>query len=140
MTKVIAITEIHRTVEPGVPGDKAKGIAAIAPKTQIIPPGSILDATGEELKELRKLKAVRDPAPGEKIGVSIDPDDTDMMVQAKLAAARAGMSTAPEQDDDGKSDLDAAAKAEAKKKAQEAKAKAKAATGKPGADDASNLV
>lgn len=157
MTKVIAITEIHRTVEPGAPGDKQKGIAPVKPTVQIIPPGSIIETTGSELADLRRLKAVRDPLPGEKIGVSISADDTDSQVQAKIAAARAGIVPAgEEQGDDGKgsvpqTDTKAAKKAAAAAKAAEAagdsnksttKATAKPASGssETSGDDTSNLV
>lgn len=127
MTKVIAITEIHRTVSNGQPGDKQKGIAAVKPVTQIIPPGSIIESTGDELKEFRRLKAVRDPLPGEKIGVSISPDDTDAEVQAKLAVARAGIAAPGDlQPDDGKGSVPQEDKNAAKKAAAAAKAAGKA--------------
>lgn len=152
MTKVITINEIHRTVQPGQLGDKAKGIPAVKPVIQIIPPGTVISSEGEELKEFRRLKAVRDIRPGEKVGVAIDPDDNDTEMAAKIAAARAGVAEhvgehAGNVDDAGTAKKAAAASKAAAKASDSGKTTTKATT-KPaagssestGGDSTDNLV
>lgn len=61
MAQVIAITEIVRNIEPGVPANKEKGTKAIPPKSKKILPGTLFVSEGDELATLRKARAVRDP-------------------------------------------------------------------------------
>ena len=77
--KVIAITEIHRTIEPGVAGDKAKGIRPKPPKVQIIAPKTVFMAStkadqddgSSEFDRLLKSGAIREPEKDEKVAVDI---------------------------------------------------------------------
>ena len=77
--KVIAITEIHRTIEPGVAGDKAKGIRPKPPKVQIIAPKTVFMASTKadqddgtsEFDRLLKSGAIREPEKDEKVAVDI---------------------------------------------------------------------
>lgn len=99
MTKaltLIAINQIIRTVEPGKPGDKSKGIKATPPKTQVINPKTIFVAQDDdEFKELTEgpAPAARAPEKDEKVEVSIDnvlPKDAEAdKAAAKEAAAKA---------------------------------------------------
>ncbi len=78
--KVIAVTNIHRTLVPGEPADKSKGIGPKAPKIQVIQAGTIFMASTEERKgyeqseydELMALGAIREPEKGEKVAVSVE--------------------------------------------------------------------
>jgi hypothetical protein len=78
--KVIAVTTIHRTLEPGTAADKTKGIAAKPPKIQVIQAGTIFLASTEDRKgydqseydELKGLGAIRDPEKDEKVAVSVE--------------------------------------------------------------------
>lgn len=50
-----AITEIHRTIKPGVAADKNKGIPPKAPEVQIIKPGAVFEARSkDEYDDLKK--------------------------------------------------------------------------------------
>ena len=77
--KVIAITEIHRTIEPGVAGDKSKGIRPKPPKVQIIAPKTVFMASTKadrdddtsEFDRLLKSGAIREPEKDEKVAVDI---------------------------------------------------------------------
>lgn len=99
MTKaltLIAINQIIRTVEPGVPGDKSKGIKATPPKTQVIQPKTIFVAQDEtEFNELTEgpAPAARAPEKDEKVEVSIEnvlpADEAAAKAQAKADAAKA---------------------------------------------------
>lgn len=99
MTKaltLIAINQIIRTVEPGVPGDKSKGIKATPPKTQVIQPKTIFVAQDEtEFNELTEgpAPAARAPEKDEKVEVSIEnvlpADEAAAKEQAKKDAAAA---------------------------------------------------
>lgn len=78
--KVIAVTVIHRTLAPGEPGDKSKGIAAKAPKVQVIQPKTVFLASNDaregfdqsEYAELKASGAIRDPDSDEKVEVSVE--------------------------------------------------------------------
>lgn len=78
--KVIAVTTVHRTLEPGVPADKQKGTAAKPPKVQVIQAGTIFLSSTDERKgyelseydELKALGAIRDPEKDEKVAVSVE--------------------------------------------------------------------
>lgn len=81
--KVIAVTVIHRTLEPGKPADKAKGVSATRPKMQVIQPKTVfMTRDKDEFDELMEAGAIRLPEKGEKIEVDIenavvgDGDDT----------------------------------------------------------------
>ena len=81
--KVIAVTVIHRTLEPGKPADKAKGVSATRPKMQVIQPKTVfMTRDKDEFDELMEAGAIRLPEKGEKIEVGIenavvgDGDDT----------------------------------------------------------------
>ena len=81
--KVIAVTVIHRTLEPGKPADKAKGVSATRPKIQVIQPKTVLMTRDQdEFDDLMEAGAIRLPEKGEKIEVDIenavvgDGDDT----------------------------------------------------------------
>lgn len=99
MTKaltLIAINQIIRCVEPGVPGDKSKGIKATPPKTQIIAPKTIFVAQDQtEFDELTEgpAPAARVPEKDEKVEVSIEnvlpADEAAAKEQAKKDAAKA---------------------------------------------------
>lgn len=70
LPKVIAVTEIHRTIKPGKHADKAKGIPAVRPEVKIIAPGSVfVPASHDEYLKLLRLEAIRLPDPDEKIAV-----------------------------------------------------------------------
>ena len=77
--KVIAITEIHRTIEPGVAGDKSKGIRPKPPKVQIIAPKTVFmastvkdrDDDSSEFSRLLASGAIREPEKDEKVAVDI---------------------------------------------------------------------
>lgn len=84
--KVIAVTEIHRTLAPGEPGDKSKGIRPKPPKVQIIAPKTVFmvstvadrDDDTSEFDRLLKSGAIREPEKDEKVAVNIEnivPDD-----------------------------------------------------------------
>lgn len=84
--KVIAVTEIHRTLAPGERGDKAKGIRPKPPKVQIIAPKTVFMASTEadredgtsEFDRLLASGAAREPEKDEKVAVDIQnivPDD-----------------------------------------------------------------
>ena len=81
--KVIAVTVIHRTLEPGKPADKAKGVSATRPKMQVIQPKTVfMTRDKDEFDELMEAGAIRLPEKGEKTEVDIenavvgDGDDT----------------------------------------------------------------
>lgn len=81
--KVIAVTVIHRTLEPGKPADKAEGIRPTKPKIQVIQPKTVfMTRDKDEFDELMEAGAIRLPEKGEKIEVDIenavvgDGDDT----------------------------------------------------------------
>ena len=81
--KVIAVTVIHRTLEPGKPADKANGVSATRPKMQVIQPKTVfMTRDKDEFDELMEAGAIRLPEKGEKIEVDIenavvgDGDDT----------------------------------------------------------------
>lgn len=57
--RVIALNTIHRTVEPGDPGDKNKGIAPKKPKVEILKAGDVFETSGVELEELKEAGAIR---------------------------------------------------------------------------------
>lgn len=58
-TTVIAKTVIHRTVKPGQPGDKAKGVKPIRPEIQVIRPGArFVTKDKAEFDELLKAGAI----------------------------------------------------------------------------------
>ncbi len=76
--KVIAITEIHRTIVPGEPGDKVKGIRPKPPKVQIIAPKTVFMASTtkdddgvSEFDSLLAAGAIREPQSDEKVEVDI---------------------------------------------------------------------
>lgn len=84
--KVIAVTEIHRTLAPGEPGDKSKGIRPKPPKVQIIAPKTVFmvstvadrDDDTSEFDRLLKSGAIREPEKDEKVAANIEnivPDD-----------------------------------------------------------------
>lgn len=84
--KVIAVTEIHRTLAPGEAGDKSKGIRPKPPKVQIIAPKTVFmastvkdrDDDTSEFDRLLKSGAIREPEKDEKVAVNIEnivPDD-----------------------------------------------------------------
>ena len=71
--KVIAVTVIHRTLEPGKPADKAKGVSATRPKMQVIQPKTVfMTRDKDEFDELLEAGAIRLPEKGEKIEVDIE--------------------------------------------------------------------
>lgn len=78
--KVIAVTEIHRTVKPGQRGDKSKGISPVKPTVQIIAPKTVFMASTEadrddgtsEFDRLLAAKAIREPEKDEKVQVDIE--------------------------------------------------------------------
>ena len=71
--KVIAVTVIHRTLEPGKPADKAKGVSATRPKMQVIQPKTVfMTRDKDEFDELMEAGAIRLPEKGEKIEVDIE--------------------------------------------------------------------
>ena len=94
-TRVIAVTVIHRTVENGVRGDKAKGIAPIKPVVKIIKPGTIFGVTASEFEELMATGAIRVPDKNEKVVVSlshaavVEEEDDAPAPKPKAAASRA---------------------------------------------------
>lgn len=67
MAQVIATTQIVRNVSPGRSGDKDKGIRAVAPVNRVIEKGTLFVSEGEELEQLRKAKAVRDPQESDQV-------------------------------------------------------------------------
>lgn len=77
--KVIAITEIHRTLAPGEAGDKSKGIRPKPPKVQIIAPKTVFmastvkdrDDDSSEFSRLLASGAIREPEKDEKVAVDI---------------------------------------------------------------------
>lgn len=84
--KVIAVTEIHRTIAPGEAGDKSKGIRPKPPKVQIIAPKTVFmasttkdrDDDTSEFDRLLAVGAIREPEKDEKVAVNIEnivPDD-----------------------------------------------------------------
>lgn len=78
--KVIAVTEIHRTIKPGQRGDKSKGISPVKPTVQIIAPKTVFMASTEadrddgtsEFDRLLAAKAIREPEKDEKVQVDIE--------------------------------------------------------------------
>lgn len=137
--KVVALVTIHKTVEPGKPGDKNAGIAPTKPKVMEIEPGTIMMVGKDEYKELKALKAIRDYTEEElkayeKMGLVVN---TDTVVQSdgtehsdsvdKAAADRAAIIA------DMKAAADAAA-AEKKAAAEAAAAEKKAAAEKAAAE------
>lgn len=81
-TKVIATKTISRTLKQGTPGDKNKGLASTPPETQTIRKGTVFVSEGEELADLKRQGAVREPGPDEKVEVAI----SDVPVTAQEAA------------------------------------------------------
>lgn len=58
LNPLIAVTEIHRCVKPGVPADKLKGVKAQKPVTEvIIARASFVAQTPEEEEELIRIGA-----------------------------------------------------------------------------------
>jgi len=55
MNTLKAVHRIHMTLEPGKPGDKAKGISPTPPKSHIIMPGNLFKAQNED-QEAKLLK------------------------------------------------------------------------------------
>lgn len=55
-----AVTEIHRTIKPGINADKAKGTPAIPPQVQVIKPTSLFEARNQQ--EYDELTAGDRPA------------------------------------------------------------------------------
>lgn len=99
--QVIAVTVIHRTIEPGKAGDKVKGISPQKPKIKAIEPGAIFMADDEtalssgktEFGELMDAGAIRVPDSGEKVPVKLDrafvgDDDDDDAEPAKKTTSR----------------------------------------------------
>lgn len=91
--KVIAVTVIHRTLEPGKPADKAKGVSATRPKMQVIQPKTVfMTRDKDEFDELMEAGAIRLPEKGEKIEVDIenavvgDGDDTTTKTTTKATS------------------------------------------------------
>lgn len=83
MTMLIAKTVIHRTVKPGKPGDKTKGIKATPPEQDVIQPGEIFEAKdAEERAELIGLGAAEDAPKGAT-------KDTQKRAKASAAAPKA---------------------------------------------------
>lgn len=96
--RVIALTDIHRTVEPGKPGDKSKGINPVAPKTQHIKSGTIfMTKDSDEYADLIKSGAIRRPREDDKIAVPVeqvaleddDDEETEGKTKAKAPAKKA---------------------------------------------------
>ena len=57
--KVIAVTVIHRTLEPGKPADKANGVSATRPKMQVIQPKTVfMTRDKDEFDELMEAGAI----------------------------------------------------------------------------------
>lgn len=83
--KVIAVTVVHRTLAPGQPGDKSKGISAKPPKVQVIQPKTVFMVSDDaregydqsEYDELLALGAIRVPDKDEKVEVSVENIVTD---------------------------------------------------------------
>jgi hypothetical protein len=62
MKPVIATTVIHRTIKPGIRGDKSKGIPATKPEVQIIKTGTrFIPKDQAEFLELKKAGAIKMP-------------------------------------------------------------------------------
>lgn len=78
--KVIAVTVIHRTLEPGKPGDTSKGIKAVPPKIQVVQPKTVFMVSTDDRKgyaqseydELKGMGAIRDPGKDEKVQVDVE--------------------------------------------------------------------
>ena len=71
--KVIAVTVIHRTLEPGKPADKANGVSATRPKIQVIKPKTVfMTRDQDEFDDLMEAGAIRLPEKGEKVAVDIE--------------------------------------------------------------------
>ena len=100
--KVIAVTTVHRTLEPGVPADKSKGIAAKAPKIQTSQAGTIFMASTDDRKgydqseydELKALGAIRDPEKDEKVAVSVENLVADSNTGGKTTTTKTKTTTA----------------------------------------------
>ena len=97
--KVIAVTVIHRTLEPGKPADKANGVSATRPKMQVIQPKTVfMTRDKDEFDELMEAGAIRLPEKGEKIEVDIenavvgDGDDTKKTTKA-TSTGKSGKAT-----------------------------------------------
>ena len=96
--KVIAINIIHRTLAPGIAGDKSKGVKATPPKIQVVKPGTAFLAStdkGENGEEsefdfLTKSTppAAREPKSDEK--VEITDDGTGEVVKPSNPARKVG--------------------------------------------------
>lgn len=81
---VIAVTVISRTVEPGKPGDRLKGIRPTPPKIQMIQPKTVFQTQSkEEFDDLMAMGAIRLPDKGEE--VTVDPSAA--LPKAKKPAA-----------------------------------------------------
>ena len=87
---VIAVTVISRTIEPGKPGDKQKGIRPTPPKVQMIQPKTVFQTQSkEEFDELMSLGAIRLPEKDEQVAV----DPANALPKAKKEAAPKKTST-----------------------------------------------
>jgi len=72
-TKVIANTVIHRTVKPGVKGNRKDGVAPVKPTIQVIKAGTIFQTRSkEEYDDLLAMGAIRLPEKGEKVEVAVE--------------------------------------------------------------------
>ena len=72
-TKVIANTVIHRTVKPGVKGNRKEGIPNVPPKIQVIKAGTIFQTRDKaEYDDLLAMGAIRLPEKGEKVEVAVE--------------------------------------------------------------------
>lgn len=101
-TKVIAKTVIHRTLEPGKPGDKSKGISPTKPKIQVIQPGTVFQTRDKaEYDELMGAGAIRLPEKGEKVAVDIENVVPDGDTGTKTASRTKATSTGKSGDGDG---------------------------------------
>ncbi len=92
MARVIAVTQIHQTIEPGK--TKTATEAGKPPKVRVIPAGTVFTVTGSYEQELRDAGAIRDPQKGEKVAVDYsqaplhveDDDDAEARVLASKEA------------------------------------------------------
>lgn len=103
--KLVAIHTIHRCVEPGqskIDEETGRDKTVKRAKTQIVAPGTIFEADSAEAKDLKRLKAAREPTDRElkmdKIGLSISPTGGMAVVSETAPSGDAG------QGDDGDDD------------------------------------
>lgn len=100
---VIAVTVISRTIEPGKPGDKQKGIRPTPPKVQMIQPKTVFQTQSkEEFDELMSLGAIRLPEKDEQVAV----DPANALPKAKAAPKKTSTPAGGKTDNkgDGKTD------------------------------------